>query len=278
MDVTAVHLLPECYRGSSPRSASTPGPAPDSPASASGRFSASPLLSPFPYYSHLAVAAAAAHGSGPLGLIGGLGASFLSSNSLLAPYGLGLGLHSAMSQFPAGLSSPPSSLTSHLQRLQQLQLPSPAGTHSAPSRALPFSVENILKPEFGHKNGLQVQPTSPVAADVKKCDVQAPASPKEHKAIKRPLEPATCKVESRGPSSPKIKCTDDKLATVKPDPVDLSSSNSNSSNSSSTKGTELPTDPTKMTDPSKWPAWIFCTRYSDRPSSGKPHLHIHSTR
>ena len=32
---------------------------------------------------------------------------------------------------------------------------------------------------------------------------------------------------------------------------------------------ELPTDPSKMTDPSKWPAWIFCTRYSDRPSSGK---------
>ena len=53
-DVSQQHnlLLAECYRGSSPRSASTPGPAaPDSPAnSASGRFSASPstavLLSP----------------------------------------------------------------------------------------------------------------------------------------------------------------------------------------------------------------------------------------
>ena len=93
MDVTAVHLLPECYRGSSPRSASTPGPAPDSPASASGRFSASPLLSPagFPYYAPYLAAGVGVNA------LHGLGA-FLSSNpsALLAPYAAYHHLHHAV--------------------------------------------------------------------------------------------------------------------------------------------------------------------------------------
>ena len=267
MDVTAVHLLPECYRGSSPRSASTPGPAPDSPASASGRFSASPLLSPcFPYYSHL-------HGTSTLGLMG-LGASFLTTNAgLFTPYGLSLTqpgqalLHSATAAMLPGLSSPPSGLS-----LSALQRQSPSS--SAASRALPFSVENILKPEFG-KNPTGTTPNA--ASELKKMVTSISVSPnRESKSpsltMKRPLEPAAFKTENK-----KIKCTEDNVmgsntlpsTSLKPDPIPVDLTKAETVEEGAKSESELPTDPTKMTDPSKWPAWIFCTRYSDRPSSGK---------
>ena len=139
MDTTTAHMLPECYRGSSPRSASTPGPAPDSPASASGRFSASPLLLPcFPYYPHL-------HGTGTLGLMG-LGAASAFFTSTLTPYALGLsGAHGGVSMLPV-LSSPPMHLNQQRMAVRQ---PAALAVAPAAARPLPFSVENILKPDFG---------------------------------------------------------------------------------------------------------------------------------
>lgn len=173
MDTTTAHMLPECYRGSSPRSASTPGPAPDSPASASGRFSASPLLSPcFPYYPHL-------HGTGTLGLMG-LGAASAFFTSTLTPYALGLSgalsAHAGVSMLPV-LSSPPASGMMQLnqQRIAMRQPPTlavaPAGVPNSAAvspvvaaaaatavRPLPFSVENILKPEFGQNTPVTAPP------------------------------------------------------------------------------------------------------------------------
>lgn len=99
MDLATTQMLPDCYRGCSPRSASTPGPAPDSPAS--GRFSASPLLSPCfaSYYTHPLYASASAFFNGWM----------------------------------------------MMQQQRPIMAPPPSST---PSR-LAFSVENILKPEFG---------------------------------------------------------------------------------------------------------------------------------
>ena len=96
-------------------------------------------------------------------------------------------------------------------------------------------------------------------------------------------QPVTSSKKAK-PASPSSSVPSVGGVTIKTDPADLSGRNSsctdssgdgcgssNSSrqdNDSSSGPTELPTDPSKMTDPSKWPAWIFCTRYSDRPSSG----------
>lgn len=285
-------LLSECYRGgsTSPRSASTPGPAaPDSPAnSASGRFSASPsvasaLLSPsingfapanyhYSPYHHQHPAA--------LGLMG----SFLSVGSY-APYAA---LAAAAAAAAAGMAGqlapplPPPPMLHPINRMRQQFSP----TSQSVSRVLPFSVENILKPEFG-RNPPQSGESSLTAED-------HPVD-KITKSIKRPAssltespQPAVSKrvKASSSPVSPPLQ--KNKTVTIKTDPADLSgrtssctdssfSSGEGSSkdNESGGNGNELPTDPTKMTDPSKWPAWIFCTRYSDRPSSGKS-VFIHS--
>ena len=72
--------------------------------------------------------------------------------------------------------------------------------------------------------------------------------------------------------------------TITNQPVDLSSKNSSSSgkssgsssNSSSSddnkegkKDDDCPPGMVRGPNGQLWPAWVFCTRYSDRPSSGK---------
>lgn len=325
-------ILPsECYRGSSPRSASTPGPAaPDSPAnSASGRFSASPSVSAAGLLSPSAVAAAAAaaaancfapsyhyspyhhHNPAALGLLSG---SFLS----VGPYSPYAALAAAAAAAAAGLTTShqpplggmhPSQTFTSSSRLRQT-LPSSLQLRDV-SRVLPFSVENILKPEFGNRNcpGSTSTEQKPVAASAAAQQVETKPLIKEPTAIKRPAASANLLLPSPPPANKRIKCnqqqqqsydssfsTDSTTSnkkkstatapalspagvTIKSDPADLSGRNSsctdssvdgkdNDNNSDRGSSTELPTDPTKMTDPSKWPAWIFCTRYSDRPSSG----------
>jgi hypothetical protein len=53
-------------------------------------------------------------------------------------------------------------------------------------------------------------------------------------------------------------------------PVDLSSKSSTSSESESKdKDDDVPPGMVRGPNGQLWPAWVFCTRYSDRPSSGK---------
>jgi len=269
MDATATHMLPECYRGLSPRSASTPGPAPDSPASASGRFSTSPLLSPcFPgYYAH-----------GPLGLMGLTGAASAFFNS---PYVTSLaGLQHLNQQRMMMMSRPLMPLPVH-------------GSQPQTPRPLPFSVENILKPEFGMtQTPVSAHIPTPDASPVAKLiqcsnrNLSASVTSPTPGPIKRPLEPVTslCPAPSaiKRPldlvtpalknAEKRHKATAADAVTIKADPSESAPATPTDAaakeDNSTPPRTELPTDPTKMTDPAKWPAWIFCTRYSDRPSSG----------
>lgn len=260
-------LSEQCYRGStSPRSASTPGPsAPDSPASSAGRFSASPSTNSYysPYHHHPAAA---------MGLMG----SFLS----VGPYGPYAALAAAAmaGQFHAAT---PSGLMPSVPFINRLAAATTATSRPQPvSRVLPFSVENILKPEFGR---VQPQSTSGEShsAEMKPAVLSAKEAIKRPAASALPIQPPSNKKVKTvaGPTTPPTSAA---VTKIKPDPADgrsssctdFSDAGSNSSKdtehqSNSNGPTELPTDPTKMTDPSKWPAWIFCTRYSDRPSSGK---------
>ncbi|XP_045782835.1 homeobox protein invected-like [Maniola jurtina] len=106
---------------------------------------------------------------------------------------------------------------------------------------LKFSIDNILKADFGRRitdpltkrKTLKARQYEVKATPVK--EVQAP--PKE--------------VETR---VPEVK--GDKGA------IDLSKGDDSCSNASSTPGTT-------SDGPMVWPAWVYCTRYSDRPSSGR---------
>ena len=120
--------------------------------------------------------------------------------------------------------------------------------------SLPFSVANILKPDFGrravistrHQESLfsirrtvtpicdyqRLYQPVPIPKPTKKLPAASPPVP----SSSPPLSPASSTV-SASSSTP-----DDKIIS-----------------SDSSKGPQL------------WPAWVYCTRYSDRPSSGEFH-------
>ncbi|XP_071447912.1 homeobox protein engrailed-1-like [Hetaerina americana] len=160
-------------------------------------------------------------------------------------------------ELSVGSESPPPPATTPL---------SPAATESAsptpppqppplpaspppPHRALKFSIDNILRPEFGKRGG--------PGAD---CE----GRPKDPEG-KSPLD-LSASVSPPGPlpaPSP--------AAAKAPPPASSASSAASSSSTSSASSTSSSTSSSSTngsSQPLLWPAWVYCTRYSDRPSSG----------
>ena len=105
---------------------------------------------------------------------------------------------------------------------------SPGALSPRPPHRLPFSIENILRPDFGRPPCLPRLPALSALQRPRPDPAAAPARP----------------VDLR------------KERTPQPPPV--------------------PSDPQKLANPPLppeekmvWPAWVYCTRYSDRPSSGE---------
>lgn len=106
---------------------------------------------------------------------------------------------------------------------------------------LKFSIDNILKADFGRR-------------------IMDPISLKKSRPKKvssRPIDLTKDFLESSSDASER---SSSETTTTNASPTGVSAGNT-TSNSSGTTGT----DPGKML----WPAWVYCTRYSDRPSSGK---------
>ncbi|KAL3287683.1 hypothetical protein HHI36_002150 [Cryptolaemus montrouzieri] len=93
---------------------------------------------------------------------------------------------------------------------------------NASGTSLKFSIDNILKADFGRRI------TDPI--NIRKT--------KPRKVIPESFD------DSLKPSGP----------------VDLTKTDANDKNGTTTDGSK---------PPMMWPAWVYCTRYSDRPSSGK---------
>lgn len=102
--------------------------------------------------------------------------------------------------------------------------PSVPSNNDANSASLKFSIDNILKADFGRRI------TDPINIRKSKPKKVIPEVPKEY---------------------------DESSKTV--GPVDLSKTDSEKSGK---------TETTSGSQPMLWPAWVYCTRYSDRPSSG----------
>lgn len=149
----------------------------------------------------------------------------------------------------------------------------PPHPHPHPHRITNFFIDNILRPEFGRRKeagGTAGEPRRPGAESRRSPAAAAPApgapvpgggggggggSPGRgeggpaalalHGAAKKGGDPAALEaaLKARGLSGAELSV----------------SSDSDSSQAGSNAGNQ----------PMLWPAWVYCTRYSDRPSSGK---------
>lgn len=123
-----------------------------------------------------------------------------------------------------------------------------------PHRVTNFFIDNILRPDFGRKKdttttreetGLSSRESnnSPAAPQTEPVGSTVPAEgTSTPHAAKKPAIPAEEPLKSRGESGDQC----------------LSSDSDSSQTSSNPAAAQ----------PMLWPAWVYCTRYSDRPSSG----------
>ncbi|KAM8811513.1 homeobox protein engrailed-2 [Eudromia elegans] len=134
----------------------------------------------------------------------------------------------------------------------------PPPPHPHPHRVTNFFIDNILRPEFGRrKEAGGAEPRRPesrrspgAAPGAPPAAAAAPGSPGRGEGGPAALGPA-----KKGGDGAAL----DVALKARGLGGDLSlSSDSDSSQASSNAGAQ----------PMLWPAWVYCTRYSDRPSSG----------
>ncbi|XP_063631511.1 homeobox protein invected-like isoform X1 [Cydia splendana] len=121
--------------------------------------------------------------------------------------------------------------TDENRRVNYMTPKSPDESRDFMSQSLKFSIDNILKADFGRRI------TDPMKR--KKREVKEVKEAKEEARV------------------PEVKSGE------KGGAIDLSKGDDSASNSGSTTGTS------SGDGPMVWPAWVYCTRYSDRPSSGR---------
>lgn len=155
------------------------------------------------------------------------------------------------------------------------------GNHP-PHRITNFFIDNILRPEFGRKKDGGSGDNSPEPR--RRRQQQPPPPPPQQQpphllgARSPSAAPAAGSLAEGGDGGsgdpktgvPAKKGSDcgELVGTLKSGGGDLSlSSDSDSSQASSFPGGQ----------PMLWPAWVYCTRYSDRPSSGKQRHWVYSS-
>jgi len=174
------------------------------------------------------------------------------------------------------------------------QLQNHANFLNPPQRVLPFSIDNILRSTFGNNKPSSESPLSPKSSS----ELSSPSNPFINSSLSNLRNiVAASQMQSQSnslmglkkePSSPSSASSNVNNNTIVNQPVDLSSKNSASSSGSTTGSSsnsssndddkeskkdgkddeDLPPGMVRGPNGQLWPAWVFCTRYSDRPSSG----------
>eukprot|EP00095_Tigriopus_kingsejongensis_P006133 snap_masked-scaffold98_size375582-processed-gene-2.17 protein:Tk06133 transcript:snap_masked-scaffold98_size375582-processed-gene-2.17-mRNA-1 annotation:"segmentation polarity homeobox protein engrailed" len=164
-------------------------------------------------------------------------------------------------------ASPSASPTiSHGPMLFQPYLPQPQNHQRSP---LPFGIDNILKPAFGRRLMLESFAQVVAAQQGKHPDIlgHEELSPRPKLFPKKPSA-------SKAKRPPPTATSTGLLKKDPPHPVDLSSKPNGDLPSGSPvpngakKDDDVPPGMVRGPNGQLWPAWVFCTRYSDRPSSG----------
>ncbi|XP_039453552.1 homeobox protein invected-like [Culex pipiens pallens] len=176
----------------------------------------------------------------------------------------------------------PSSLTSMTSRESSQSPPNnqlQAGNHAAHllqlnnnialnDQNLKFSIDNILKADFGRRITDPLKRSGKSYA--KKPSAEKPttsAAPAAMDLTSVMTSAAGCSgTNSSGPS----RSFNSSSSSASGSEVDVPASPQSSTGSSKTgEGTSGSTTTSGSGGPMVWPAWVYCTRYSDRPSSGE---------
>lgn len=139
-----------------------------------------------------------------------------------------------------------------------LPLLQPPGNPQIPHRVTNFFIDNILRPDFGRKkDGDANRDASSLASR------ESPGSPDAPQT-----EPVGNTVPAEGTSTPHtVTVSSKKPAIAADEPQDPRGERGDQCLSSDSDSSQASSNP-PASKSMLWPAWVYCTRYSDRPSSG----------
>uniref|UniRef100_A0A667Z996 Homeobox protein engrailed-like n=1 Tax=Myripristis murdjan TaxID=586833 RepID=A0A667Z996_9TELE len=126
-------------------------------------------------------------------------------------------------------------------------------------RTTNFFIDNILRPDFGCKkeHGLGARERAQTSSRERVHPVMV---------VSRPSHPGTpCQDSNCSSDSTSSSASSTSSSSAKAEERTAGSGENTSSSVVVLNGTGVPTPETQ---PLLWPAWVYCTRYSDRPSSG----------
>ncbi|KAK7881771.1 hypothetical protein WMY93_030180 [Mugilogobius chulae] len=128
------------------------------------------------------------------------------------------------------------------------------GNQQIPHRITNFFIDNILRPDFGRKK--ETAPNREESSLASRESTNSPAAPQ--------TEPVGSTVPAEGTSTPHAA---KKVATPAEEPLKSRGESGDQCLSSDSDSSQASSNP-GAAKPMLWPAWVYCTRYSDRPSSG----------
>nr|XP_046148260.1 homeobox protein engrailed-2a-like [Oncorhynchus gorbuscha] len=135
-------------------------------------------------------------------------------------------------------------------------LPAPGNLQQIPHRVTNFFIDNILRPDFGRKKEDNINH-----------DESSHATRENHSPAVPRAEQVGSTVPTEGTSTPHPGGVAKKAEIATEEPLKPRGENGDqclSSDSDSSQASSI----TPSKPPMLWPAWVYCTRYSDRPSSG----------
>uniref|UniRef100_A0A8C4Z3D4 Homeobox protein engrailed-like n=1 Tax=Gadus morhua TaxID=8049 RepID=A0A8C4Z3D4_GADMO len=143
--------------------------------------------------------------------------------------------------------------------LPLLQAP---GNPQVPHRVTNFFIDNILRPDFGRK-----KEGTPIREEGRLRSRESP-SPGAPPRTEQDEQGSTVARGNQGPASPHTLPTAKKPAIAREASPKSRVENADQCLSSDSDSSQASSNPSAK-PPMLWPAWVYCTRYSDRPSSGR---------
>ncbi|XP_054621336.1 homeobox protein engrailed-2a [Dunckerocampus dactyliophorus] len=128
-----------------------------------------------------------------------------------------------------------------------------------PHRVTNFFIDNILRPDFGRKKEPAAHRGESTLASPPE-SLGSPAAPQ--------TEPVGSTVPTEGTSTPHTVSGAKKPAIAAEEPLKSRGESGDQCLSSDSDSSQSSSNPAPAQQPMLWPAWVYCTRYSDRPSSG----------
>ncbi|XP_061121901.1 homeobox protein engrailed-2a [Syngnathus typhle] len=129
------------------------------------------------------------------------------------------------------------------------------GIAQNPHRVTNFFIDNILRPDFGRKKDTGAIQQHQHRRGEKR--LGSPAAPQ--------TEPVGSTVPTEGTSTPHA---DTGAAITAEEPLKARAESGDQCLSSDSDSSQASANAAPVQQPMLWPAWVYCTRYSDRPSSG----------